>query len=160
MLGDRQQFKVGKSKGLDIGDQGFSQGSVIEEATLWALPPGAEMDLIDRHRLTEPVSLGSYFGPCMVLPVVMVRRDGDGRRSGPKFKPLPIRVGLQEDGLVLTVADLEFIESPCGEIRDEKLKYPAAAPRAHAMDPTVPTVKVADHADPFGIGGPDGKAGA
>ena len=47
MLGDGQQFKMSKSKGLDIGDQGLGQDSVIEEASLRGLPPGAEMDLID-----------------------------------------------------------------------------------------------------------------
>ena len=94
VLGDRQQFKMGKSKGLDVGDQVFGQRSVIEEAPLGALPPRAEMDLIDRHRLTEPVSFGSGLCPCLVLPVVMVGRDGDGGRSGPQFKALPVRVRL------------------------------------------------------------------
>jgi len=94
VLGDRQQFKMGKSKGLDVGDQVFGQRSVIEEAPLGVLPPRAEMDLIDRHRLTEPVSFGSGLCPCLVLPVVMVGRDGDGGRSGPQFKALPVRVRL------------------------------------------------------------------
>lgn len=60
---------------------------------------------------------------------------------------------------MLTIPYLEFVEGSWGEIRDKKLKHPAAAPGAHDMDSTIPAIEVADHAHPLSIRCPDRKAG-
>ncbi len=57
----------------------------------------------------------------------------------------------------MSVAQLELVEAAGPDVGDEKLPHPGAAAHPHGMGAAVPSVEVADDADPVGVGCPDGE---
>ena len=80
MLGNRQEFQVGKSHLLAILDQLVGQFAIIEPTVVGrrALSPRPQMDLVDRDGLLKDTVLRTIFKPTCVVPLVGKRMDDRG----------------------------------------------------------------------------------
>ena len=60
----------------------------------------------------------------------------------------------------MAALDLVLVDLALAEVGDEELPDPGRAAIAHRVAPAVPVIEVADHADPLGVGRPDGEMDA
>ena len=95
MFGDRQQFEMGEAEIDDIGDQRVGEFVIGEEGAVLAAPPGAEMNLEDRHRLAPELALLAALEIGGVGPVEIVGVGDDRGGRGAHFGFEAERVGLQ-----------------------------------------------------------------
>ena len=154
MFGDRQQLDVTETGFLDVLHQLVRQFPIVQEFAFRPAPPRADMDLVDGHRLMQPVGLLAPFQPVGIAPGIDVRLGDDGGGAGTQLELLAVGIGLQHDRAAIAVADLELVQIARAHVGDEQLPYAAAATHPHGVDSTVPAVEIADHADPFGAGCP------
>ena len=116
---------------LDVGERAVALERVE--------PPGAEVDLVDRDRPPERRRL---VGPER-QPVTVGRAPGvlgleyDRRRLGRNLGPQRVRVGLEQD-LVILGEDLVFVVSARSDRREEQLPHAGRAQRAHLVQAAVP----------------------
>ena len=98
MLADRQQLDVRVAHLLAVLDQLMGQLAVAQPAAgiVAGPPPTAQVDLVERQRLLQPVGLAALAHPLGVVPVVAVQVDH--LRGGPRrhFGAEAERVGLLE----------------------------------------------------------------
>ena len=84
MLGDRQQLDVREAEIRDVRAELLGDLAVAQESASRAAAPGAEVNLVDRHRLAQPVALARV-GASTRRPssanALWPRRDGRGRRA-------------------------------------------------------------------------------
>src|SRR5204862_4949351 len=83
VLHDRHQLDVGEAGALDVLGQAGGQLAIAEGAVgvLRAAHPGAEVDLVDRHRRVEGVAGPATVHAVGVVPVVVeCADDGGGER--------------------------------------------------------------------------------
>ena len=106
-----------------------------------------------------PVGLGAGRQPVGVTPGVIGLGLGEAGILRADLEGKGVGVDL-DVGVAVLVADLEFVEFPRADPREEQLPDPRAAASAHGVDPAIPGVEVTDHADPLGVGGPDGEVHA
>ncbi len=136
------------------------QFPVVHELAFRSAPPRAEMDFVDGHRLVQPVGAFAPIQPIPVTPGVSIGFGNEGGGAGTYFEMLAVGVGFQQDCAAVAVADFEFVQIARVQIGDEQFPHAAAAADPHGVNPAVPAVEVADHADPFGIGRPYGEQDA
>src|SRR6202012_333307 len=105
MLHDRHQLDVREAEVLDVRAELLGRFPVRE-----ALPPGAEVDLVDRERPAEWRVERTRLLPRAVAPLVRAAED-DGRGLRRLFGRLRDGVGAQVHGAVL-VAELELVVRP------------------------------------------------
>ena len=107
---------------------------------------GAEVQLIDRHRLfldAGDAALRLLLLPCRIRPRKLSDVFHDGGIARTKLEAEGIRIDLQERLLVVTL-DLILIEAARGEVRDEQLEHAGIAEALHHMAAAIPEVEVAD----------------
>src|SRR5690348_1772572 len=89
----------------------------------------------------------------------MARRLGnDRRRVGRPFSPLRLRVRLERQELAVGAKYLVLVEMTRAQPRDEQ--FPEAADISHRHPPAVPSVEVANDADPVRVRRPYGEGDA
>ena len=128
----------------DVRDELIGQFVVGEKPPALAAPPGAEMRLVDRHRLPPRLALaalGHVFG---VGPgeVGAVGDDGSGRR--PELSLEAERVRFERQQRAVRVQELELIDRSDRQFRNEDLPQAAVEAPTHLTAPAVPSVEVAD----------------
>ena len=143
----RQQLDVREAHVLGVGAQLVGQLEVGQRAVALerVQPPGAEVDLVDRHRAVERAGLAPLLEPRLVVPDVL-RVMHDRRRLGRDLGLERDRVGLQAD-LAVGREDLVLVVRAVADAGQEQLPDAAGAERAHRVDAPVPVVEVADHRD-------------
>src|SRR5579863_5981194 len=118
------------------------------------------MNLVDRDRRLAVVAPAALGDPGIVLPdMARWRRDDRGGARG-RLGPLSLGVGLQRQQRTVRANELVFIELAGHKAGHEDLPEPALLALAHRHAPAVPTVEIADDADPAGVGRPYRKGNA
>ena len=155
VLVDRQQFEVGETHVLRIGNQLLGDLAVVEPLATLVASPRAQVHLVDRHRRTQRV------GVAALLAARHHRRQAvhHRRRLRPHLGAEGDRVGLQPQAAVLAL-DLVLVEIARTDVRHEDLPHAAFAAHAHGMAAAVPVVEAADHRHTPCARCPDGEAGA
>ena len=148
VLGDRQELDVGEPQGADVADQLVGQLAVAQP-----LPPGAEVHLVDAHRLVVQVLGGPRGDPLLVAPDV-VRLHHHRRRRGRDLGAVGHRVGLLPPRSV-PAEDLQLVPGAGADPGDEQLPDPAGPQAAHRVPAPDPVVEVRDHPDRQGVRRPD-----
>ena len=148
VLGHRQELDVREAELADVVDE-----LVGELAVGQALPPRAEVHLVDAHRRGERVGRRAALQPVAVVP--LVGRGEHHRRGGRRdLGPERHRVGLLPPHAV-AAEDLELVVGAVADVRDEQLPHAGGAERAHRVGAAVPVVEVAGDADALGVRRPD-----
>ena len=140
MLHHRHQLDVREAEVADVGAELLGRLRVGE-----ALPPGAEVHLVDRDGAPERQARSPLELPVAVLPFV-ARAEHDRRGPRRHLARLRHRIGAKLHAPV-AVANLELVAGGVGDARDEQLPDARGAERAHRVDAAVPIVEVADDAD-------------
>ena len=152
VLGHRHELHVGEAEVGEVVGQLVGQLPVGQ-----AVAPGAEVDLVDRHRLGDRVAPLAVGHPGVVAPGVAGGVD-DAGRLGRVLGREGDRVGLEGEG-PRRGDQLVLVPGPAGDPGHEQLPDPRGAERPHRVQPAVPGVEVADHPDRAGVGSPDGEGG-
>ena len=110
---DRHQLDVGEAHVGDVGGQLVGQLQVGQRAVVLqrVQPPGAEVDLVDRHRRAQAVALLAQLHPAVVGPLV-ARAIDHRRRLGRQLGLEGERVGAQQQVAVLARAARTCSASP------------------------------------------------
>ena len=138
-----------------IGDQLLGQLVVAHEPAIGTSTPGAEVDLVDRHRRPPPVLAAALLEIGGVAPAEGRRIRHHGGRLGPHFRLPRKRVGLERHQFPVRPDDLELVERIGTEHGNEHFPDAGIHPHPHGIPPPVPIVERSDDADPAGIGSPD-----
>ena len=137
-----------------IVDQASRQLAIVQEFAFDAAMPGAEVDLVDRHRQVLPIRPGAAPHPLSVLPRIRAARGNDRGGLRTQLEPPAVRVRLQKDLPGMGVADLELVERAGHELGDEEFPHPGSAARAHRVAAPIPPVEVSDDAHALRVGRP------
>ena len=113
------------------------------------------MNFIDGNGGIQRILPGSFDHPLLIIPMIFINLANDGGAFGADLKEKGVGICFNQH--VGTRLDLKFIYLPLAESGDEQLPYTRAPPDTHGMASTVPSVKIAYHADSFGVGSPDCK---
>ena len=159
MLVDRHQLDVGEAGLLEVGDQVVGQLAIVEEAVavLGLALPRAEVDLIDRDRRVQALAPGPRIHPVVVVPGELGDVPDDRGGLGPDLGREAVGVGLLDEVAVDPALDLELVDLALDQAGEEDLPEAALSNSASGVGAAVPAVEVADHADPEGVGRPDGE---
>ena len=150
VLHHRHQLDVGEAHLVDIGNELVGQLAVG-----LALAPGAEVHLVDAHRLGVGVRRRAPLEPVGVVPLVR-RLVHDGRVRRGSLGQVRHRVGLLPPDAVAT-ADVELVPRARADARDEQFPDAGRAQRPQRMRAAVPEVEVRGQADALRVRGPDGE---
>ncbi len=126
VLGDGHQLDVGVAQPADVLDELVGHLDVGQ-----ALPPGAEVHLVDAHRRGVRLRAGALLQPRVVVPGVVGLVDDAGGQRRHLGAP-GHRVGLLAPGRV-GAEDGELVVGPGSDVRDEQLPHAAAAERPHRV---------------------------
>ncbi len=160
VLGHGQQLDVREAEVRRVRAELLGDLAVAQEAAGRAAAPRAEMNLVDRHRLAQPVPLRSLAHPFAVRPRERALLRRDRRRRRPVLEQRTERVGLEEQLARLAAEDLVLVELAGAQLRNEQLPDAGVAAHAHRMVAAVPVVERADDAHALGVRSPNGEAGA
>ena len=160
ILGDRHQLQMREPHFGCVGDE------LVRELAIGQIPPvlgqvaapRAEMDFVDRDRRLAIVALPALRHPAPILPQMSRRLGNNRRRVGRSLGPLRLRVRLERQELTVGAEDLVFVEMTGAQARDEQLPEPADI--SHRHPPAVPSVEVANDADPVRVRRPYRKGDA
>ena len=154
MLHHGQQLDVGEShashvvaehrRHLAIGERAIA---LFEHA-----PPGAEMNLVDRDGAFDPFAPRPLRKPVCVVEFVARLVNDRGRRGG-RFHPLREGIAFHQQAAAARANFVLVIDSRA-DAGNEQLPHARAAERTHHVDPPVPAVEIADHADAGRVGRP------
>ena len=95
MLGDWQEFSVGKSHFLEILSHAPGDLTVGERFVFVLLHPRTHVDFINAHGALEWIALAAFFKPSFVSPVEIAVIPDNGGVLGRTFKEKPVRVGFE-----------------------------------------------------------------
>ncbi len=160
MLHHRQQLDVREAEVRDVVGELVRELAVAQRAVVLerVAAPGAEMDLVHRHRPAQRVAGRPALEPLLVAPDVL--RLPDDRRVGRRHLGVEgQRVALQAQPSLLR-PELELVLRALADAGDEQLPDPGLAERAHRVQAPVPGVEVADDRDGAGVRSPDREGGA
>ena len=153
MLGHRHELHVGEAEVGEVVGQLLGQLPVGQPVA-----PGAEVDLVDRHRRRRRVAPFPRGHPGPVAPGVVRGVDDTGRLGRPLGRERD-RVGLEGER-ARGGDQLVLVPGAGAHAGQEQLPDPRGAERPHRMQPPVPGVEVADHAHGAGVRRPDPERGA
>ena len=157
MFGNRQQLEMGKAQVARVRHQPLRQVAIVGPFALGAALPGTEVHLVDAHRLMFPGLRIAIAHPLFVVPGVRAGRLDPGGRLRTDLVGAGIRVRLQVQAAMLTVADLELVERLGLELWNKQLPDAAAGMHHHRVAAPVPAVEITDHRHALGVGGPHRK---
>ncbi len=160
VLRDRHQLDVREPKVLDVGGELPGDLAVPQEIAGRVAAPRAQMHLVDRDRLREPVALRALFEPRRVVPAERRRRRRDRGRRRPLLERRAVRVGLELQLAAVARVELVLVELAGADLGHEQLPDARAAAHAHRVIAPVPVIERADDADALGVRRPDGEADA
>ena len=157
MLRDAHQLDVGVAHIVTVlGELMCRLGIGIETVFLLAvlLPPGAEMTLINRHRLCEHRCLRARAHPVLVAPAIA--RKVRGFRCGTRTELCGecIRISLIQDVPALCM-NRKLVDLTEAHALDEALVDAAGLERKHVVRLHIPLVPVADDGDGLRMRCPD-----
>ena len=139
-LADRQQLHVREAHLRDVGDQRGRElaPAQLAVALLRHAPPGADVDLVDAHRLGARVAGLALAQPRLVGEAVLDQAVHDrGRRRRP-LAGEGERVGLERQDLARRAQKLELVERPRPHVGEEDLPHTALDALPHRVAPAVP----------------------
>ena len=151
MFGDRHQFDVGKPKTLHIGNQVFSNLTIVRKAAIVMVPgkifPCPEMHFIDGQRLVLPVECRAPGHPCRIPPgkVALANDDSGGLRT--PFKCPPVWIDLQLWRTATGRTDGKLVQRPRRHLRDKQFPYAALATVVQRVSIGFPVIEVSNHTD-------------
>jgi len=159
MLHHRQEFHVREPERAHILHQQRRELEIAQRAMVIAgvASPGAEVNLVDRHRGGEPLRMGSLGQPARVAPVVAQVPDDRGR-VGRNLAEEPDRVGLLEYPVAVARANPVLVAMSDVGPGDIPRPDPEPADLVEARSLAGPAVEVADDRDLAGVGRPDREA--
>ena len=155
VLGQWHELDVGEAEPLHVVDQPGRDLAIGERPVplLHHAGPGAEVDLVDRHRRAAQVQRGPGGHPVAVAPLVRRGRDPRGGAGRQLHGP---REGIGLDAqLAVGTDDPELVERAGRDTGDEQLVDARAAEHPHREPAIVPAAEVADDADALRVGRPD-----
>ena len=118
--------------------------------------PTAQVNLVERQRLFEPIRRPPAGHPVHVVPTVAVQVGHPRGRPRRHLGRKPERVRLLEYASAV-MADLILVERSFAQPRHEQLPKAAGNVLPHRMPAAVPVVEIAHQAHAGGVGGPDGE---
>src|SRR6202044_1274379 len=138
MLADRQKLDMGVTHIRDVGDELVAQFVIGVKPSAFTAPPRAEMNLVDRHRLSPRFALAALGHVLGVGPgeVVAVSNERGGHWPELAFKAE--RIGLERQQRSGRSEQLELVDRADGQFGDEDLPQAAVETRAHLARPSVP----------------------
>ena len=159
VLGDGHQLDVREAHLVGVvgelgGDLAVGEGAV---ALAGHAHPGAEMDLVDRHRRRQRLAGGAVGHPVGVAPLeageVLDLRGGPGGQ----LRGERVGVGPVESRPAVGGEDRILVQRPRPDRRDESRPDPGRAPPREGIDGGVPAVELADDRDFPRVRRPDGE---
>jgi hypothetical protein len=148
MLGQRHQLDVREAEPLDVlGQLGRDLAvrqravAVLDDAT-----PRAEVHLVDRDRRGRIARLRARRHPGGIPPLIR-RLPHDRRGARSELVADRVRIGLRDHVAGLLRGEVILVEGALGDAGDEALPDACVADRLERMNPRLPGVPVADHAD-------------
>ena len=155
MLHNRKQFYMSISHVLHILCQTRCDLTIIIEfrtndrlafliQSMLFANPGAQMHLVDRHRLFLGIFRLSGRHPGLIGPLKLIDIPYNGCGIRTKLCIVAIRVRLQHR-LALAVLNLEFINGSSFDPRQEQLKYAGITQTTHLMTSAIPVIKIANN---------------
>ena len=105
MLADRQEFDMGEAEIARIGRQLLGELAIGQPFIVALAPPGAEMDLVDRHRRAARVDALGRGARMRQRGLVEHDRRGLRAHLGGKGH----RIGFQRQMLALRADDVELV---------------------------------------------------
>jgi hypothetical protein len=152
VLGDRHELHVGEAEAGDVVGQLLGQLAVGQ-----AVAPGAEVELIDRHRRGHGLALVAAGHPLVVAPRVGGgEHDAVGARRGQGRERE--RVGLERER-PLRGDQLVLVLHPSRDPGHEQLPHPGSAEQSHRVQAAVPAIELTHHPHGAGVGRPDRERG-
>src|SRR5579884_1329618 len=108
------------------------------------------MHLVDRHRRAILVGRRPPLHPFAIAEAVLrpEHARGGARRL---FHRGRVRIGLEHGRTAAARTNFVLVTFARLKLRDEQLPDSGAAKRSHLMDPSIPAIEVADHANALGI---------
>ncbi len=98
--------------------------------------------------------------PLSVIPLIIVEVGDDGAGIGPQLRAEAVGIGLEREYLAVGADDFVFVDGALSELRLEDFPNAGGAAGAHGMHTAIPAIEIADHADAFCAGSPNGKVHA
>ena len=118
------------------------------------------MNLVDRHRLAEPVTLAASAYPVTVRPGKLALCRGDGRGCRAVLEERTERIGLEEQLARLAAEDFVFVELAGAQLGNEQLPDARVPAHAHRVMTAVPMIEGADDTHALGVRRPHREADA
>ena len=120
--------------------------------------PGAEVDFVNGDGRFEPVFLvGAARSRRSRSTDVVSRLPTTEPVLGRSSRAKGVGIGFEREKIALRADDFVFVDGAFADFGEEKLPDSGRAARTHGMDAAVPVIHVADDADAFGGGRPDGE---
>ena len=157
MLHYRHQLHMRISHFLHIGNHFRRQFAIIVvQPPILRLGERTQIHFIDADRFPVEVLLLPGRDPAFILPgkPVDIADHGCGIRPELLAEGVGIRLQISEPALGL---ELELIVFPFFHAGNEDFKDAGIPQSAHLVQPSVPAVKIPDHADPHSVGRPNRK---
>ena len=102
------------------------------------------------------VDAGAFFHPLFVTPLVPGKVPYPGTHGRGKFHGKGQGIGLDPEMSFLYL-DLKLVQKSRLQPGHEEFPNPGTAHDPHRKKAAVPAVEIPKEADPFGVGGPEGK---
>ena len=160
MLRNTHQFNVGVAHIVDILRQFLCGTAVVVEAVrvlVIILAPGAEMHLIDGHRLVLVNHVAVVFLvvlPLLVMPFVCIQIGNDRGVIRTALRCIAIRIGFQHD-IAVFILNGELIQPAFADTRHKKLPDAGSGDHLHGTLASVPGIEIANYTYTSGIRRPD-----
>src|SRR5260370_6373485 len=93
----------------------------------------------------------------MVGPYVRIGIDADRAGIGAKFGAERVGIGFEREHGAACADNFVFVDGAFAELGGEEFTDSGRAARTQGIDAAIPVVEIANDADPFGAGSPDGE---
>ena len=160
MLAERHELKMRIMHLLRVADELIRQVTVAQVAALQRAPPGAQMHLIDEHRLLIGAVLLFRLIPGSVVPLIASQLPDTGRRMRFFLRKEAVGIRLQDMRPAPLRLDCILIDRTGLQPGNERAPDLTIADALHRMDPRVPLVEIPDHAHRLRMRRPDGETHA
>src|SRR5260370_4126859 len=93
----------------------------------------------------------------MVGPYVRIAIEEGRAGIGAKFGAERVGIGFEREHGAACADNFVFVDGAFAEFGDEEFPDSGRAARTQGIDAAIPVVEIANDADPFGAGSPDGE---